>query len=74
MNVNTARRPRKLPAAAAVLSRAQAKVRTSQGSYRGHAGPRRHCPDSRSRPEARMITAALRDPEQAAVAAERGPS
>jgi len=56
LNVNTARRPRKLPAA--VLSRAQAKARTRQGSHRGHASPRRRCPDSRSGPAARMMTEA----------------
>lgn len=74
MNANTARRPRKLPAATAVLSRAQAKVWTSQGSHRGHASPRRRCPDSRGRQAAPTITAASRDPERAAAAGERGPS
>lgn len=70
VNVNSARRPRKLPVTGAVQSRASLTVRASRGNLRGHGSPR-GCLDGRGKQSARAV-AESREQKLAAAARDRG--
>jgi hypothetical protein len=55
VNVNTVRRPRTLPVAGGIRSRAQPAVRDARRAQRGR-GSLRGCLETRGRPPARALT------------------
>ena len=70
MNVNSARRPRRLPGTRTVLSRAQLAVPVSRGSQRGRGIPRGRCLNGRDKQVSRPVPG-HRDQKLATVARER---
>jgi hypothetical protein len=71
MNVNSARRPRRLPGTRTARSRAQSAVPVSRGLPKGRSLPRGRCLDGRGKQLGRPVPG-LQDQKLAAIAAERG--